>query len=471
MKGKFYYSLFIKNYRDNTEIFEQYIKECCDSGDPDAIYIYAMHLEKIDESLDKSIEYYKKAADQGHFDSLIRLINLLKIKSQDKLYKNYLMLSFGIFNESFIAKSIRYCDRKKLYEQSNILLQIGIKINYKLFLFYYIDHLLYGKGMDINIKRAKKLAIFAFKNFNSFQYHEKYIYSMLQALVLNKEHEKALNFLLIHRRKLNDKYRKYFLLFYQKFDRKMCRNNLITPYFCNQSYIDIFDLFRNYNSKNINFYLFRVTLASLAKEYKNPYAMVAIGLILKHSKFGQKLNFAMEYFSSAVENGCPLGYYYIGKEYFYGRFLEQDYDKAKLYLLNAINNCEEPRSGFYLFKIPGIRNDENINDINLLKIGVTYKHKKALYTYGKLLYSGKDERIEKNESRGIELIKQAAIQKCQKAIKFLKSHHINYDDDESSIGENDSLLEYNSTEENTSGLSNLRNDSQDDPSDYNDFWI
>ena len=77
----------------------------------------------------------------------------------------------------------------------------------KLFNFYYCDHLLNeiekedhndpNFNISTNLERAKKLAILAFSNNYPVKYQEKYIYIILRSLVINQEHEKALNVLFI----------------------------------------------------------------------------------------------------------------------------------------------------------------------------------------------------------------------------------------------------------------------------------
>lgn len=73
-------------------------------------------------------------------------------------------------------------------------------------------------------------------------------------------------------------------------------------------------------------------------------------------------------------------------------FLNQDFDKAKKYLLLSIQNNDVPKSGYYIFKISTILLNETLDDIEILKIGVKFGqyhqnldlknvHKKTLYQY------------------------------------------------------------------------------------------
>lgn len=83
-----------------------------------------------------------------------------------------------------------------VYKQSNVLIQVGIKLNHEIFDYYYFDHLLYGKGITPNIKRAKKLIILAIREYEPQLIPDIYLYLMLQAYAINNEHENALGFLL-----------------------------------------------------------------------------------------------------------------------------------------------------------------------------------------------------------------------------------------------------------------------------------
>lgn len=438
IKGKLYYAFYLKNNGD-IHRFEQLIKDCCDSGNIDAMYYYAMYLESIDSSLEQSIEYYRKAANKGHFDSFIRLSNIYKNNLQTEFFEDCLELSSGMLNESFLVKLIHVFDKGHKYSQSNILIQLGINLNYQLFNFYFIDHLLYGKGMETNIERGKKLAILAFEDNYSEKYLNKYICIMLQALVLNGEHYKAYLFLKKYRKQLDIKYKKYFHLFYKNFDKELAHKYFISASFCCQEYVACYDSIMEFGLKGIDLWSLESRLVNLSRDEKNPYAMALLGKLLKKEKnLFRDLKTAVIYFANSAEKECPLGYYYIGKEYFYGRFLDQDYDKAKKYLLEAIKDDDEPRAGYYLFKIPDIRNDQNVDDVKLLETGATYGHKRALYEYGKLLFTGKDPKIQKDEPKGICFLKKAAQQRYKKAIRFLKRHDININK-EDSINEDDSF--------------------------------
>ena len=160
------------------------------------------------------------------------------------------------------------------------------------------------------------------------------------------------------------------------------------------------------------------------KKRKKSYAMALIGDIIKGHTYSRDLKSAIICFVHSAKKNCPLSYFYLGKEFFYGRCLDQNYDKAKKFLLKAIKDDAEPRAGYYLFKIPGIRKDENIDDVELLKTGVNYGHKRAIYLYGKLLYTGKDEKIPKDVEKGIFYLQQSVDLKYKKALKFCKNHGI-----------------------------------------------
>lgn len=173
--------------------------------------------------------------------------------------------------------------------------------------------------------------------------------------------------------------------------------------------------------------IFKELYAEKVSMKENSFAFAIIGKFYKHGKlFMRDLNKAVYYFARSAELECPLGYYYIGKEYFYGRYLIQDYDKAKEYLLRSMRNNDEPRACYYIYKISNILKNTSLDDIKMLKIGVEFEHKKALYKYGHLLYKGNDSKIEKNESEGIKFIQRAAFQNHKKAIKFCISHGIIY---------------------------------------------
>ena len=81
---------------------------------------------------------------------MIRLLDVCKNNSQE-LFENYLELSVGILNEKKLIELIKLYDKNEKYELSASLIQIGLKMNYESFIFYYIDYLLYGKGICLQI--------------------------------------------------------------------------------------------------------------------------------------------------------------------------------------------------------------------------------------------------------------------------------------------------------------------------------
>ena len=391
-KGKFYYAIFLKQKRENINLFKIFMKECCDAGDPDAMFNYAMYLETDEHNFEQSVSYYKKAAELSHFDSLIRLNYLFKIYANINI-ENYKVFPVGMLNEKLIIKLIHFYDNNENYTQSNILIQNGISWNPYLYDLYFAYHLLYGKGIPTDKERAEKIADLAFENKYPKKYQEKYIYLMLQILVNNHEQGKALDFLMKHRKELNAKYTEHFHIFYKKFNKNLARKNCIHPCFCCEEYRDCHDLIRNSNS--ILSFSF---LIKYAQEKDNSFALAMVGKGYKQGKYVvRNLETAIQYFARSAEMGCPLGYYFIGKEYYYGRYIEQSYTKATKYFKLALNT--EPRAGYYLYKIHKIRNDPKIDGLEMLKIGVEFGHKKALFKYGKLLYNG-DEGFAKNEKEG-----------------------------------------------------------------------
>lgn len=450
IKGKFFYSLYLKNSKNDTSSFEKLIKECCDSGDEDAMYYYAMFLEnEYDESdLDKSIQYYQNASDKGNLDSLVHLINIYKKKSQTEL-DDTLFLSAGIMNQELLVELIEFCDKNEKYDQSDILIQIGTKINYKLFNFYYGKHLLFGR--NANIKRAKKIALLAFQDNYPLEYKERYIYLMLQVYVYNDEHQKALDVLIEYQDYLREEFRNEFHIFYMKFDKKLAKQYFIPGCFYYKDFIMCHKILMKFHRKNENLLNTLDKLSALAI-LDNPFAMAILGRTKKQGRYIMRdLKTAIKYFACSAENKCPLGYYYIGKEYFYGRLLDQEFDKAIKYLLLALENNDEPRAGYYLYKIPNIKLYD-VNDDKKLKIGADFGHKRALYKYWKRLYTGDDERIQQNEEEGIKYIQKAAFQKYKKAIKFCIFHKIQFIENKikknSSIDINESTLELESTTSN-----------------------
>lgn len=134
----------------------------------------------------------------------------------------------------------------------------------------------------------------------------------------------------------------------------------------------------------------------------------------------------------------------------------------------------EPRAGYYIYKIPNIKEDKNIDDVGSLIISASFGYKRALYKYGHRLVTGRDTRISMDEQKGENLIKQAAYQNHKKAIRYCKSHNISYikKDNNSklsdktnrknsrnkSIDEDDSLSDIHNANTNEKELNNSEND-------------
>lgn len=377
--------------------------------------------------------YYQKAADQGHLDSLIRLIYIFKHRSLTDLYENYLNLAVSMLNESLLVKLINYYDINKRYDQSNILIEAGIRLNYKLFNAYYADHLLYGKGMDEpNVKRAQKLVYRAIRDSFSDIYCERYIYVALEKLIMNNQHEKAVLFLLKQKDKITTKHRSKFLAFYKKLDKNIAQEYFITVNYCCQEYRDIHSrLMEIKKAKSKNYLPLYYKLTNEATYDDNPYAFVTLGKMCKNgTSVPRDLKKAVQYFEAAAKLKCPEGYFYLGKEYLLGRILDQKFDLAKKFLLKAFKKSGEPRAGYYLYKIPNICDDSDVDDVKLLQISAGFGYKRALYQYGELLLTGKDKRINVDKTKGIRLIQQAAYQKHKKAIRYCKLHGIRYKENE-----------------------------------------
>ena len=178
----------------------------------------------------------------------------------------------------------------------------------------------------------------------------------------------------------------------------------------------------------------------------NSFAMALGGKFCKQGKpILRNLRKAVKYFECSAQNKCPLGYYYIGKEFYYGRYINQDYYEAKKFLLLAMKNNDEPRAGYYIFKISTILYNETEEEVKLLQIGAKFGHKRALFKYGHRLFTGNDKLIPKDKEKGIELIQKASYQKYKKAVNFCILHGISFrenkEDSDSSLDENDSNLD------------------------------
>lgn len=214
------------------------------------------------------------------------------------------------------------------------------------------------------------------------------------------------------RNKLDKDNRKGFQLFYERFDKKLARRYFIPACFYYKTFVNCHNALMSFYMKKINLYIFFNILTRLARDSNNSFALAILGSIYKQGRyFPRNLKTAIKYFVCSAKNKCPLGYYYICKEFFYGRFLNQDFDKAKKYLSLSIQNNDVPKAGYYIFKISTILFNETLDDIEILKIGVKFGHKRALYKYSHRLYTGKDKLIPENKTDGIEYIKEAAYLK------------------------------------------------------------
>lgn len=458
IQGKFHYSFLALKSNE----YEDIMKDCINKKHLDAMYYYGMHLEKKDEDeidFEKVIEIYKKASDEGHFDSFLRLINLYENQSKKELFEENLLLSVGILNENLLIKLIELLDEQEKYKQSNILIDIGIKLNPKKFDCYFADHLLYGKGIKRNIERALNLMILTIRENQNYILQEslindneipdqfienipdKFIYLMLQAYAINNEHGRALAFLLKFQKRIDVEHRKEYHLFYQNFDPDLAHHFLIPPYFYYDDFKVCHDLYMEHIIKDSRFNNYFLALLSISKgEAINYFAIALIGKAYKQGKHMMRnLKTAIKYFECSARNKCPLGYYYIAKEFYYGRYIDQDCDNALKYFNLAIENNDVPRAGYYIFKISVIYNKKNDKCIKFLKIAADFGHKRALYKYGHLLFTGKNPGIPQNKEKGIELIQKASYQKYKKAIQFCLLHRISFketkDDSDSSVEE------------------------------------
>lgn len=161
----------------------------------DAFYYFGSYFEKCDLLI--------VASHQGHIDSFLRLINIYENQSEKELFERSLNLSVGLLNETTLIKLIHIFDKNENYKQSNILIQVGMKLNRRKFDYYYFDHLMYGKGISQNTERAKKLIMLAIKEYDPQLIPDEYICLMLQAYAINNEHENALGFLLKYQERIN----------------------------------------------------------------------------------------------------------------------------------------------------------------------------------------------------------------------------------------------------------------------------
>lgn len=291
--------------------------------------------------------------------------------------------------------------------------------------------------MTVNIKRAKKLAALAFENEYPFKYREKYIYLMLQILAVNNEHQKAIDFLIKNRYKLSEQYKYLFGLFYEQLDINYAKKYFILGCYFHKQFIQCHDLLYDLLTKKSNLLFFYGKLMELSNE--NPYAMAILGKIYKQGKYILRdLEKSCKYFLSSAKNKCPLGYYYMGKEYFNGRYADQNFVKAEKLLKKAFAN-DEPRA----YEIYNLKYIKDGNSIEYLKTGAIFGHKRALYKYGKFLYEENNSNVGKNESLGIEYLRQSCYQKYNKAIKFCMLNRISFKTNNSVIESTNSTDDMN----------------------------
>lgn len=205
----------------------------------------------------------------------------------------------------------------------------------------------------------------------------------------------------------------------------MAKRYYITVYFYDKDYQEFYSILEELMSSNKkNVLAVYSKMEDLAKAYNNVYAMIELGRLKKNGKFiSRDLKTVVQYFSFAAKRKCPQGYYYLGKEYFYGRILNQDFEEAKKFFLLALKDNGEPRAGYYIYKLPNIKDDSDI-DVRSLKISASFGYRRALYLYGKLLYTPKDPRISMNKPQACKLLLQSAYQGYSKAQKFVRSHNI-----------------------------------------------
>lgn len=175
----------------------------------------------------------------------------------------------------------------------------------------------------------------------------------------------------------------------------------------------------------------------------NRFAMALVGKAYKQGKHKMRnLKTAIKFFEGSAQNKCPLGYYYIAKEFYYGRYIDQSYKDALTYFKLAIENNDVPRAGYYIYKISAILKKVTDDDIRFLKVAADFGHKRALYKYGHLLYTGSNQNIPQDKEKGIELIQKASYQKYKKAIQFCLLHRVSFketkDESDSSLEEDDS---------------------------------
>lgn len=173
---------------------------------------------------------------------------------------------------------------------------------------------------------------------------------MLQVLVINGEYKKALLFLFENKKILKYKHSRLFHEFYKRFPRNLAQEYFIPACFCCEDYKICHDVLMAYHDGEINLMSTFNEILKFAKECNNPFAMAVLGKAYKMGKYIiRDLESSIQYSARSAELKCPLGHYYIGKEYLFGRYLDKNYKKALKQFELAIANNAEPRAGYYIF--------------------------------------------------------------------------------------------------------------------------
>ena len=123
-------------------------------------------------------------------------------------------------------------------------------INYRLFNAYYADHLLFGKGMNIDVEKAQQLVFLAVDNKYPNKYFERYIYVALDIYILKGKHNDAAKFLIKYRSKITSRYKHKFISFYLKLDKIIAKKYYITVYFYDKEYQKFYDILEELMSSN-----------------------------------------------------------------------------------------------------------------------------------------------------------------------------------------------------------------------------
>lgn len=328
-------------------------------------------------------------------------------------------------------------------------------------------------GIPQNIEKAKKLVLLAFNENYPYIYREKYIYLMLQVLVVNQEYENALGFLFKHKKELKEKYSFHFHEFYKRFPKPLAQKFFIPACFCYDGYAECHDALMEYHNRKKNLLSTFNQILAYSKQ-NNPFAMAILGKAYKMEKYIiRNLETSIQYSARSADLKCPLGYYYIAKEYFYGRYIDQNYKKALEIFKLAFNNNGEPRAGYYIFMISAILKDLSKETVKYLRIGAEFKHKRALFLYSLYLIKGDDNlKIEKDEKKGILMFFESLQLKYRKAVFYYftkrkfreiikkrnKEDYVKNPYQEPANSQ--AILDYNNDESNSFGLINLHEDAK-----------